>query len=108
MHPTCLTDERDLSEIHRAEKAFDEIFTEAVLLGGTITGEHGVGLAKRQFLEKLTPSPAIEMMRQIKKVLDPNAVLNPGKIFSLKPRCEGPMPKNHEQIKKYLDAGAFT
>jgi FAD/FMN-containing dehydrogenases len=108
LHPTCLTDERDISEIHQAEKAFDEIFTEAVRLGGTITGEHGVGLAKRQFLEKLTPSPAIEMMRQIKKVLDPNAVLNPGKIFSLKPRCEGPMPKNPEQIKKYLDAGAFT
>jgi glycolate oxidase len=108
LHPTCLTDERDISEIHHAEKAFDEIFTEAVKLGGTITGEHGVGLAKRQFLEKLTPSPAIKMMRQIKKVLDPNAVLNPGKIFVLKPRCEGPMPKNPEQIKKYLDAGAFT
>jgi len=108
LHPTCLTDERNLSEIHQAEKAFDEIFTEAVVLGGNITGEHGVGLAKRQFLEKLTPPLAIEMMRQIKKVLDPNAVLNPGKIFSLKPRCEGPMPKNPEQIKRYLDAGAFT
>jgi glycolate oxidase len=108
LHPTCLTDERDISEIHEAEKAFDEIFSEAVMLGGNITGEHGVGLAKRQFLEKLTPSPAIEMMRQIKKVIDPNTVLNPGKIFSLKPRCEGPMPKNSDQIKKYLDAGAFT
>ena len=108
LHPTCLTDERNVSEIHQAEKAFDEIFTEAVVLGGNITGEHGVGLAKRQFLEKLTPPSAIEMMRQIKKVLDPNAVLNPGKIFSLKPRCEGPMPKNPDQIKRYLDAGAFT
>jgi glycolate oxidase len=108
LHPTCLTDERDSSEIRRAENAFNEIFTEAVNLGGTISGEHGIGLAKRQFLEKLTPPPAIEMMRRIKKSIDPNSVLNPGKIFSLKPHCEGPMPKNAAQIKQYLDAGAFT
>jgi glycolate oxidase len=108
LHPTCLTDERDVSEIQRAEHAFDEIFTEAVKLGGTITGEHGTGLAKKQFLEKLTPPPALAMMRQIKSVMDPNAVLNPGKVFSLKPRCEGPMPKNSEQINKYLAAGAFA
>jgi glycolate oxidase len=108
LHPTCLTDQQDLNEIQRAEKAFDEIFTEAVKLGGTITGEHGTGLAKRQFLEKLTPSPALKMMRSIKESLDHNNVFNPGKIFSLKPRCEGPMPKNPNQIKKYLDAGVFT
>jgi glycolate oxidase len=108
LHPTCLTDQRDSSEIQRAERAFDEIFTEAVKLGGNITGEHGTGLAKRQFLEKLTPPPALEMMKQIKKIIDPNSVLNPGKIFSLTPRCEGPMPKNQDQIKKYLDAGAYT
>jgi len=108
LHPTCLTDERDTSEIARAEKAFDEVFSEAVRMGGTITGEHGTGLAKRQFFEKLTPPPAIEMMRRIKESIDPNQVLNPGKIFSLKPRCEGPMPKNRDTVQKYLDAGAFT
>jgi glycolate oxidase len=108
LHPTCLTDERDASEIKRAENAFDDIFTEAVKLGGTITGEHGTGLAKRRFLEKLTPPPALEMMRRIKEILDPHAVLNPGKIFSLRPRCEGSMPRNPEQIKKFLDAGAFA
>jgi glycolate oxidase len=108
LHPTCLTDQQDINEIKRAEKAFDEIFSEAVKMGGTITGEHGTGLSKRQFLEKLTPSPALKMMRSIKEVLDPNNVLNPGKILSIKPRCEGPMPKNSEQIKKYLDAGVFT
>jgi glycolate oxidase len=108
LHPTCLTDESDKNEIYRAERAFGEIFYEAVKLGGTITGEHGTGLAKKQFLEEITPPPALEMMRQIKKSIDPNAVLNPGKIFSLKPRCEGPLPKNQAQIKKYLDAGAYT
>lgn len=108
LHPTCLTDERDLSEIHKAEKAFEEIFTEAVKMGGTITGEHGVGLAKMRFLEKFSGDVAIDMMRRIKQSLDPNGVLNPGKIFSLKPRCEGPMPKNQEQVKKFLEMGAFT
>ncbi|HCA78117.1 MAG TPA: glycolate oxidase subunit GlcD [Bacteroidetes bacterium] len=108
LHPTCLTDERDTKQIHLAERAFDEIFSEAVRFGGTITGEHGVGLAKLRFLEKAVGEPAIEMMRRIKASIDPNAVLNPGKIFSLRPRCEGPLPTNRDQIKKFVDAGAFT
>ena len=108
LHPTCLTDERDLDEIRHAEAAIEEIFTEAVRMGGTITGEHGVGLAKKKILEKLTAEPAIDMMRKIKLSIDPNGVLNPGKIFSLRPRCEGPLPTNREQIKKFADLGAFT
>jgi glycolate oxidase len=108
LHPTCLTDERDLDEIRHAEAAIEEIFTEAVRMGGTITGEHGVGLAKKKFLEKLTSEPAIDMMRKIKLSIDPNGALNPGKIFSLRPRCEGPLPTNREQIKKFTDLGAFT
>jgi glycolate oxidase len=108
LHPTCLTDERDSGEIHRVEQAFDQIFTEAVRLGGTITGEHGVGLSKKKFLERMVGEPAIEMMRTIKASLDPNGVLNPGKIFSLKPRCEGPLPTSREQIKKFVDLGAYT
>ena len=108
LHPTCLTDERDHDEIHRAEKAFEEIFTQAVKFGGTISGEHGTGLSKKKFLSLVMDPPAIQMMKQIKSVIDPNGVLNPGKIFSLKPRCEGPMPKNQDVIKKYLEQGAFT
>lgn len=108
LHPTCLTDERDADEIHRAEKAFEEIFTEAIRFGGTITGEHGTGLSKKKFLEKVAGAPAIEMMRRIKEAIDPNAVLNPGKIFSIKPRCEGPLPRKKEHVQKFLDMGAFT
>jgi glycolate oxidase len=108
MHPTCLTDERDKKEITKAEKAFEEIFTQAVKLGGTISGEHGTGLAKRAFLEKITPPASLEMMRRIKESIDPNAVLNPGKIFSLKPRCEGALPRSREELKKFTDAGAFV
>ena len=88
LHPTCLTDERNNDEITRAHNAFDFIFNEAIKLGGTITGEHGTGLAKKQFLEKATGIPAVEMMKQIKNAIDPNNVINPGKIFSISPRCE--------------------
>lgn len=89
MHPTCLTDERDRKEIAKVEKAFNEIYDETLKLGGTITGEHGVGLAKKGFLEKMIEVPALEAMRKIKEAWDPNLVLNPGKIFSHSPKCEG-------------------
>jgi glycolate oxidase len=91
LHPTCLTDERDHEEIHRVEKAFEEIFLAAVALGGTITGEHGIGLSKKKFLEKVAGPAGVEVMRKIKQVLDPNNVLNAGKIFDPKPRCEYPL-----------------
>jgi len=89
LHPTCLTDERDADEIKRVEKAFDEIYDETIRLGGTITGEHGVGLAKKGFLEKMIEVPALDAMRKIKQAWDPNNVLNPGKIISHSPKCEG-------------------
>lgn len=108
LHPTCLTDERDSESIARAEKALEEIFLSAVEFGGTITGEHGVGLAKRRILEQVTGGPALEMMRNLKKVMDPNHVLNPGKIFSLKPRCEGSLPRDRQQIKRFTEAGAWV
>jgi glycolate oxidase len=88
IHPTCLTDERDNLEIKRAHQAFEFIFNEAIKLGGTITGEHGTGLAKKQFLEKVAGLPGLEMMKKIKASIDENNILNPGKIFSLSPKCE--------------------
>jgi glycolate oxidase len=101
LHPTCLTDERDKKEIDRAHKAFDFIFNEAIMLGGTITGEHGTGLAKKHFLEKVAGIPGVEMMKKIKSVIDENNILNPGKIFSISPRCESPLPYSREQISNY-------
>jgi len=108
LHPTCLTDERDPAEIKRAESAFEEIFNESIRMGGTISGEHGTGLAKKKFLPALAGIPAVEMMRSIKSVIDPNSVLNPGKIFSIQPRCEGNLPTNREQIRKFEELGAWT
>ncbi len=101
LHPTCLTDERDKSEIDRAHKAFDYIFNEAIKLGGTITGEHGTGLSKKHFLEKVAGITGVEMMKKIKCAIDENNILNPGKIFTISPRCEGSLPARREQIKDF-------
>ncbi len=81
LHPTILTDERNLEEMHRVELALREIVEEAVRLGGTITGEHGVGLAKKAFLRGAVGDASLELMRQLKRTLDPGGILNPGKIF---------------------------
>ena len=81
LHPTCLTDERDKDEIARAHDAFEEIFDAAISMGGTITGEHGVGLAKKKYLPRLVGESGIRVMRGIKQAFDPKGILNPGKIF---------------------------
>ena len=81
LHPTFLTDERNKEEMHRVHEAFKEIFDEAIRLGGTITGEHGVGLAKKDFLPKFLGDAQMRVHRELRKVLDPNGILNPGKMF---------------------------
>lgn len=81
LHPTFLTDERNHEEMHRIEEAFREIFDEAIRLGGTITGEHGIGLAKKQFLPKFAGDAQMRVMKELRRSLDPNGILNPGKMF---------------------------
>jgi glycolate oxidase len=83
LHPTFLTDERNADEMHRVHEAFKEIFDEAIRLGGTITGEHGIGLAKKDFLPKFAGDAQMRVMRELRRALDPNGVLNPGKMFSM-------------------------
>lgn len=82
LHPTCPTDARDQDELHRVEKAFEEIFIKAVELGGTITGEHGVGAMKAPYLELKLGPEGIEAMKSIKQAFDPNNIMNPGKVFA--------------------------
>ena len=81
LHPTCLTDERDKEEIERAHAAFEEIFDAAISMGGTITGEHGVGLAKKKYLPRLVGETGIRVMHGIRAAFDPQGILNPGKVF---------------------------
>ncbi|HCU69470.1 MAG TPA: glycolate oxidase subunit GlcD, partial [Desulfomicrobium sp.] len=81
LHPTILTDKRDKEEFHRVELAVDEIFDVALSLGGTLSGEHGIGTAKSKWLEKETSKATIIYSRRLKKAVDPNYLLNPGKII---------------------------
>lgn len=81
LHPTFLTDEKNKEEMARVELAMKEIFDFAVSLGGTITGEHGVGLAKKPFLPDAIGGASLQLMKQLKQTLDPLGILNPGKIF---------------------------
>ncbi|MED1793113.1 FAD-binding oxidoreductase [Brevibacillus nitrificans] len=86
LHPTCMTDARNHEEIERVEEAFAEIFAAAIDLGGTITGEHGVGIVKAPYLEWKVGAAGIEVMKGIKKAFDPNNLLNPGKMFAKETR----------------------
>jgi glycolate oxidase len=85
LHPTFLTNEKDPEEMHRVELAFQEIVTETVRRGGTITGEHGVGLAKKKFLAESVGDLNVDIMMQLKRIIDPNWILNPGKMFEAPP-----------------------
>ncbi len=81
LHPTFLTDERDVEEMKRVHLALDAIVEKTLALGGTITGEHGVGLAKKPWLWRQLGDASYELMREVKRALDPQGRLNPGKIF---------------------------
>jgi glycolate oxidase len=81
LHPTFLTDERDTEEMQRVHRALDAIVDKTLALGGTITGEHGVGLAKKAWLPRQFDPASLGLMRTIKRSLDPANLLNPGKIF---------------------------
>ncbi|MDE1459661.1 glycolate oxidase subunit GlcD [Bacillus licheniformis] len=82
LHPTCTIDVRNSEEMKRVEQAFEDIFKKAVELGGTITGEHGVGEMKAPYLELKLGNAGIAAMKAVKQALDPNNIMNPGKIFA--------------------------
>ena len=81
LHPTYVLDRDDLDAERKIDAARDEIYRAALELGGTVTGEHGTGLAKKRWLELQRGARAVEVMRSIKKALDPDNLLNPGKVF---------------------------
>jgi glycolate oxidase len=79
LHPTCCIDERDPDQVARVHRAFDRIFEAALARGGTITGEHGIGVTKLQYLEQRVGPVGIDLLRGIKRAFDPLGLLNPGK-----------------------------
>ena len=81
MHPVVEFDADDAAETARAERAFDAIMDLGLRLGGTITGEHGVGALKRRWLGRELDPAALWAQRAIKRTLDPRGVLNPGRVL---------------------------
>ncbi|POX43160.1 FAD-binding oxidoreductase [Streptomyces sp. Ru72] len=80
-HPTVCFDAQDPDESRRARESFDEIMALGLRLGGTITGEHGVGVLKKEWLAREIGPVGVEMQRAVKQVFDPLGILNPGKLF---------------------------
>ena len=81
IHTNIMLDRKDPEELRRAEKAVEELFRTVLDLGGTLSGEHGIGLTKSPFFPWETGPEGLEAMRRIKKALDPLDILNPGKMF---------------------------
>jgi glycolate oxidase len=81
LHPNILFDRQNAEEVERVEAAAGDIFAVATDLGGTLSGEHGIGLMKKKYLRLDLPAETMEAMKSIKRALDPNNIMNPGKIF---------------------------
>lgn len=82
IHVNFVVDRDDKEAIARARKCVAETFQLSVDLGGTISGEHGIGYVKAPYLEYAIDRPTLEVMKAIKRVFDPNGILNPGKMFT--------------------------
>jgi glycolate oxidase len=80
LHPQILYDGYDPDQVKRMEAAAADLFQLAIDLGGTLTGEHGIGLSKAAFMTLEHDPVAMGVMRSIKKLFDPNNILNPGKM----------------------------
>ncbi|MFP3975091.1 MAG: FAD-binding oxidoreductase [Chloroflexota bacterium] len=81
LHPSIFTDIRNEEEFARAEQTMEKIFRAAMEFGGVLSGEHGIGLEKQRFLKEAMDPVALDLMKRIKKLMDPNNILNPGKIW---------------------------
>jgi glycolate oxidase len=81
LHPTILCDRRNEKEWHKVEAAIEDIFDLALKLGGTLSGEHGIGIAKSGYMAREVGERSLTYFRKIKKAVDPKGILNPGKVI---------------------------
>jgi glycolate oxidase len=81
LHPNILFDKRQPEQWSKVEQMVGEIFETSLILGGTLSGEHGVGVLKRPYLERALGPISIDVQKRIKQALDPLNMLNPGKMF---------------------------
>jgi glycolate oxidase len=89
LHPNILFDRRQPEQRAAAERMVGEIFDAALALGGTLSGEHGVGVLKKPYLERALGPLSLEIQQRIKQALDPMNILNPGKILP----AQAPIPE---------------
>ena len=81
LHPLIMTDLRDKEEMGRVDQMLEELCEAAIQMGGTLSGEHGIGIAKARFMGMEFTETALNLMRDIKRVFDPNNILNPGSFL---------------------------
>ena len=81
IHVNLLVNPDDPREMSRAHRCLDEVFSLVLRLDGTLSGEHGIGIEKREFINREIDPPTLELMRAVKRQFDPNGILNPGKLF---------------------------
>jgi len=81
IHFNVMIDKKDPAQKLRADAVINELFDHTLALGGTLSGEHGVGITKRPYIGKEIGEKELELMRGIKKLFDPKGILNPAKIF---------------------------
>ena len=87
LHPLVLYDRKIPGQEHRAEELAGEILRLCVRAGGSITGEHGVGVEKRDFMPEMFAEPDLETMQRVRRAFDPNSLCNPGKVFPRPKLC---------------------
>ncbi len=97
LHPTALADERNKDEIARVHQFFSELYEKVLALGGTVSGEHGIGIAKKEYLRRQIGEGGMGVMRRLKQAFDPQGNLNPGKVLTGEKEVSGTEAggKNH-------------
>jgi glycolate oxidase len=83
IHVNIMLDKKNPEQVKKAEAALDILFDYTLELGGTISGEHGIGITKAKYMAKEIGQAELTLMKNIKKAFDPNGILNPGKIFTI-------------------------
>jgi glycolate oxidase len=81
IHFNIMLDRRNKETLEKAESAVEEVFQQTIALGGTISGEHGIGVSKAPYIGMEIGTEELALMKRLKAMFDPNGILNPGKIF---------------------------
>ena len=98
LHPLMLYDSRNEGQLHEAEEMGAQIIKACIEMGGSLTGEHGIGVEKRDFMPLMYSDDDLEAMQKVKRVFNPDGLLNPGKIFPTAKTSAGVGPVGQRDI----------